>query len=106
MLSQIDINRARTAGHIWRYAGLDPTVRWNKGEKRPWNASLKRLAWIAGESFVKVSGNPDALYGQLYRERKAIEERKNLAGDFADQAAASLAGKKYGADTHALSAYQ
>jgi hypothetical protein len=43
LLARIDIVKAPTAGHIWRYAGLDPTVRWNKGEKRPWNAGLKVL---------------------------------------------------------------
>src|SRR5580765_5751524 len=90
LLAQIDITKAPTAGHIWRFAGLDPTVKWEPKTKRPWNASLKRLCWIVGESFVKVSGNENALYGQLYRERKAIEERKNAAGDFADQAAAAL----------------
>jgi hypothetical protein len=106
MLAQIDITKAPTAGHIWRFAGLDPSVRWNKGEKRPWNASLKRLCWNAGESFVRVSGNEHALYGQLYKQRKEIEERKNAAGDFADQAAASLAAKKFGADTQARAHYE
>jgi len=28
MLAHIDIEKAPTAGHIWRYAGLDPTVVW------------------------------------------------------------------------------
>jgi hypothetical protein len=106
MLAHIDIKRAPTAGHIWRYAGLDPTVQWKKGEKRPWNAGLKRLQWLLGESFVKVSGNPDALYGQLYKQRKEIEERKNAAGDFAEQATASLAAKKFGTDTQARKHYE
>lgn len=43
LLAHIDIERAPTVGHIWRFAGLDPTVTWNKGEKRPWNADLKVL---------------------------------------------------------------
>ena len=106
MLANIDIKRAPTAGHIWRYAGLDPTVQWKKGEKRPWNAGLKRLCWLLGESFVKVSGNPDALYGQIYKQRKLVEEANNMAGKFADQAAASLAAKKFGADTQARAHYE
>lgn len=28
LLAHIDITKAPTAGHIWRYAGLDPTSRW------------------------------------------------------------------------------
>jgi hypothetical protein len=28
LLAHIDINQAPTAGHIWRFAGLDPTNRW------------------------------------------------------------------------------
>jgi len=63
LLANIDITKAPTVGHIWRFAGLDPTVEWKKGEKRPWNASLKRLCWLMGESFVKVSGNPNDIYG-------------------------------------------
>lgn len=28
LLAHIDIHKAPTVGHIWRYAGLDPTVKW------------------------------------------------------------------------------
>lgn len=28
LLAHIDITRAPTAGHIWRFAGLDPTLKW------------------------------------------------------------------------------
>ena len=85
--AHIDITRAPTVGHIWRYAGLDPTCEWRKGEKRPWNASLKTLCWKIGESFVKVSGKEKSLYGRLWKERKELEEKRNAAGEFADQAA-------------------
>lgn len=95
-----------TVGHIWRFAGLDPTVKWLPNTKRPWNGSLKRLCFLIGESFVKVSGNDNAVYGLAYKTRKAREIAKNEAGDFADQAAASLAAKKYGADTNARKAYE
>jgi hypothetical protein len=83
LIANIDITAAPTVGHIWRFAGLDPTVKWEKGEKRPWNASLKRLCWIIGESFVKVSGNPRDHYGKFYQERKAYEARRNDAGELA-----------------------
>ena len=105
LLAHIDINRAPTAGHIWRYAGLDPTSRWEKGQKRPWNASLKVVCWKAGESFVKVSGRDDAVYGHLYLQRKQQEVERNDAGQFAERAAEALKAKKYGKDTEAYKAY-
>ena len=103
LLAHIDIRKAPTVGHIWRFAGLDPTVRWGKGEKRPWNASLKRLCWLIGESFVKVSGNPNDVYGKVYAARKLQEVERNEAGAFADQAERSLTEKKWrdGTDTKA-----
>jgi hypothetical protein len=105
LMAHIDITKAPTVGHIWRFAGLDPTVRWEKKAKRPWNAQLKTLCWKIGESFVKVSGNEKALYGQLYKERKEIEQTKNDAGEFATQAADYLTRFKIGKDTDAYAAY-
>lgn len=90
LLAHIDITRAPTVGHIWRYAGLDPTVKWNKGEKRPWNADLKVLCWKIGDSFVKVSGRDDAFYGKVYRERKQFEVARDESGGNAETAAKTL----------------
>jgi hypothetical protein len=97
--------RTQTAGQIWRFAGLDPTDPWNKGEKRPWNASLKTLCWKLGESFVKVSGKEDDVYGHLYIERKAYENARNDAGQLAEQAAAKLEKFNIGKGTDAYKAY-
>ena len=105
LLAHIDIEQAPTVGHIWRFAGLDPTVSWEKGKKRPWNASLKVLCWKIGESFVKVHSNESDIYGKVYVERKIQEETKNAAGDFADQAARALEQKKYSKSTDAYKAY-
>ena len=105
LLAHIDITRAPTAGAIWRYAGLDPTSEWKKGEKRPFNAGLKTLCWKLGESFVKVSNKEDSVYGRIYRERKIIEIANNEAGAFADQAKAKLEKFKIGKTTDAYKAY-
>lgn len=164
LLAHIDIKEAPTVGHIWRFAGLDPTAHWigkekakdrigahvkegisfdgaipimaieigtkpetlrklatsdRDGEevpltqatltaacaKRPWNAKLKVVCWKLGESFVKSCNNPESFYGTVYKTRKAFEEAKNERGDFADQAAAALAGKRYGKATEAYKAY-
>lgn len=106
LMAHIDIKRAPTCGKIWRFAGLDPTVTWGKGERRPWNARLKTLCWKIGESFVKVSGNESDFYGKLYVARKAQEIERNEAGMFAEQAKASLSIKRYGADTIARKRYE
>jgi hypothetical protein len=91
LLAHIDLEKAPTVGHIWRFAGLDPTMIWEKGKKRPFNASLKTLCWKIGESFVKVSGRADAVYAQIYKKRKELEIERNERGEFAEQAAKMLA---------------
>lgn len=105
LLAHFDVTKSETAGGFWRFAGLDPTSVWNKGEKRPWNAKLKRLCWIAGESFVRVQGYDDDVYGHMYAKRKLIEEARNEAGNFADQAAAILKAKNIDKSTEAYKAY-
>jgi len=105
LMAHIDIKKAPTVGHIWSFAGLNPLVKWGKGEKRPWNAKLKVLCWKAGESFVKQQNHKDDVYGKLYVARKQIEMAHNAAGDFKMQAEASLAAKKFGKDTQAFKHY-
>ena len=90
LLAHIDIEKAPTVGHVWAFAGLDPTRKWEKGQKRPHNARLKTLCWKIGESFVKVSGNEKDVYGQVYLQRKADEQARNEGGVYADQAAAVI----------------
>lgn len=106
LIAHIDITDRPTAGHVWRFAGLDPTMEWKAKTKRPWNADLKRLCWIIGESFVKVSGHQNDVYGKVYKARKAIEIERNEAGLFADQAAAMLTKKKFKSETEAKKHYE
>lgn len=79
-----------SVGHIWRFAGLDPTRKWEKGQKRPWNATLKTLCWKAGQSFMKFSGRDDCYYGIVYRQRKDYEIARNERGENAAAAAEAL----------------
>lgn len=81
LLAHIKIEKAPTVGHIWRFAGLDPTVTWEKGKVRPWNATLKTLCWKIGQSFMKMSGSPECYYGDIYRKRKDYEITRNERGD-------------------------
>jgi hypothetical protein len=80
-------------------------VEWKKGQKRPWNARLKRLCWLIGECFVKVSNNPNDFYGHLYRQRKAYETQKNESGEYAEQARLRLEKFRIGRDTEAYKYY-
>ena len=73
--------------------------------KKPFNGELKTLCWKLGESFVKVSGFDDALYGRLYRERKLEEAARNDAGEFEQQAQAKLETMNIGKSTEAYAWY-
>jgi len=94
LLSQIDVERAKHVSSVWRFAGLDPTAVWGKGEKRPHNAFLKVLCWKLGDSFVKVSGREGSVYGRIYKDAKAEYVLRNQRGDYAEQAATKLQSKK------------
>ena len=96
--AHIDITKAPTAGSVWRYAGLDPTQKWEKGQKRPYNAELKTLCWKIGQSFMKFSGKEQCFYGQLYKQDKARRIAKNEAGDYADFAKEILETKNFKAN--------
>jgi Transposase IS116/IS110/IS902 family len=100
-----DPTRFKTAGNLFSYSGMAPSQRRKRGEKSNWSASLKRLCWIAGQSFVKTSNHEDSVYGKLYREKKEYYVKKNEAGDYADRAKECLEQKKYGKDTEAYKAY-
>lgn len=89
LLAELDVSKCKTAGHFWRFAGVDPTMTWEKGEKRPWNARLKTLVCFKlGECFVKVQNNDKDVYGKIYRARKDLETNRNDMMAFRDQAAA------------------
>jgi hypothetical protein len=105
LLAHIDINMAPTVGHIWRFAGLDPTSKWEKGTKRPWNAELKTLCWKVGQSFMKFSGSDECYYATFYKERKAQEVAKNERGDNAELCKNILASKNFSKSTDAYKAY-
>jgi hypothetical protein len=90
LLAHIDISRAPTAGAIWRFAGLDPTSTWEKGQKRPYNADLKVLCWKLGDSFKKFYNHPDCFYGKFYVQRKQFEETRDVSGGNAATAKRTL----------------
>ncbi len=107
LLAHINIEKAPTVGHIWRFAGLDSTVTWEKGQKRPWNGDLKVLCWKIGDSFVKWSGgdNPSP-YGIRYRAWKSEYVLRNERGDYAELAKTTLETRKFRSDSDAIAHYK
>lgn len=73
--------------------------------KIPYNKDLKTLCYKIGESFVKVSGNKDSLYGKLYKQYRANYTTLNEAGAFAERAAKILKEKNFSKSTNAYKAY-
>tara|TARA_Y100000310_G_scaffold94852_1_gene92625 strand:- start:10325 stop:11299 length:975 start_codon:yes stop_codon:yes gene_type:complete len=106
LLAHIDLEKAQTPAGIWRFAGLDPTVVWNKSEKRPWNAQLKTLCHKIGLSFEKVQNNPNDFYGHMLAKRKQYEITNNEAGKYAETAKEILATGSYKRETVAKTAYE
>lgn len=104
LITHIDITKAPTAGHIWAFAGLTEKE-WAKGQKRPFNATLKKLCFLIGESFVKVSNNENDFYGKFYKQRKEWEIDQNEAGLRKEDAAKKLAKFNIGKSTDAYAAY-
>jgi len=105
ILSEIDITKAPTAGHIMSFAGLIPGQKLVKGERRSWNAQLKLLMYYAGESFAKQSNREDAYYGQVYKWAKHFEWQRNLSGEHVAEAQRALSEKNYSKNTEAYKWY-
>ncbi|HUY79750.1 MAG TPA: hypothetical protein VMV29_23460 [Ktedonobacterales bacterium] len=106
LLAHVDVERSTSVSHLWSFAGYNPTSQWDKGQKRPWNAALKQVAWKCGQSFTITSTRKGSFYGPLFAARKAQEQERNEAGAFAEQAAAILRDKRIGEDTDAYAAYR
>lgn len=105
LLAHINIEKAPTVGHIWRFAGLDPTTSWSKGEIRPWNARLKSLCWKIGQSFMKFSNRDDCFYGHVYKQRKEYEVSRNESGANRELAISIAESGRFGKTTDAYKSY-
>ena len=74
----------------------------------PYSTRLKLCAYKLGDSILKNhTRGTHNVYGRLYYDRKAYENKKNLNGDYADQAARILSEKNFsGKDSVAKSFYE
>jgi hypothetical protein len=89
--SEFDVPELLVWEETYRKVDIDKGLLIKALSKRPWNAALKRLCWLLGESFKKVSNREDAFYGKLYKKRKSEEIEKNATGKLKDAALARLA---------------
>ena len=87
LCAYVNPERFATVGKVWRYSGLDPTVKWEKGKPRPYSPRMKQIAYYIGESFIR---QPGSYYHTLFKGRKEYEWRKNLRGELGQQAMAML----------------
>ncbi len=85
-LAHLDIEKAPTAGSLWRYSDIDPTVEWKKGEKRPYNVQVKQLCYHLGNCFMKTYNSPESFYGRIYKSKKDLIVARNEAGHYAKRA--------------------
>jgi Transposase IS116/IS110/IS902 family len=69
--------RFNTISALWAYSGYHVVdghaPRRTKGQKSNWNPHLRRICWLASESFVKVTRSP---YRVLYDESKEFYRKK------------------------------
>jgi len=106
LITHVDITKAPTVGHIWSFAGLLSNIVWEKGQKRPYNATLKTLcAFKLGESLVKVQSRPSDVYGKLYADRKRFEWARNKTGYNVGRCAEILSSKRWDKTTDAYAWY-
>ena len=80
-LSHFDPTKAPKAGNYWSFAGLNPNMKWEKGQRRPWNGRLKVLSFLLGQTFTKFSNHKNSTYGRYYIFRREREIKQNWRGD-------------------------
>lgn len=110
LISYIDVTKAATASAVWRYAGLDPSV---KESKSAYSSDLKTLCWKIGNSFAKHSDKENCFYGKLYLQdktrrlakNKTLTKNEQLTEEHIDAQARRFAVKIFLSHFHAI-AYQ
>lgn len=72
LTTSIDIRKADHASSVWKYAGLAPGQKKEKGKKIDFNPFLKVTCWKIGMSFIKTKGE----YRGIYDTSKEFYQRK------------------------------
>lgn len=98
---------SRTAGSIWRYAGIDVGPM-DELATTKYSRTFQKLCWLVGRSFIYSKPRTEdqySFYYEMYLRRKKYEISRNERGELADQAAARLKAFNYGRTTVAFKEY-
>ena len=105
LISEIDITRAPTVGHIWRFAGMDPTSEWLGREKATEvvNSIVKQRATkteVTDEQLAQIANATNRRADNLKRQVIALAEetKRKLAEKVA--AGESLTDEDQESDTN------
>ena len=101
LIANVDPSK-KSAGAIWRYAGLVPGQKRKRGEKIDWNPDMKQIAYFIGESFARLVNHPNSTYAAVYKKRKSYESMKNENLEYKTQADALLETKRFSETTEAF----
>jgi hypothetical protein len=105
LIAYTELEYLPTAGHLWSYAGLNPTMEWKKGQRRPFNADFRVLCFKIGDSFIKLKSHPDDVYGKVYEAQKGIYQERNEKGLYKEAAAQKLKDFNWNKSTEAYKHY-
>lgn len=86
LVAYIDPSKAKTAGAVWRYAGLEPNKDGNSS-KVTYNPDLKNICWKLG---LALSKDSTTVYGKLYAQDKSRRLENNELGAYSDKALDTL----------------
>lgn len=98
---------SRTAGSIWRYAGIDVGPL-DELASTKYSRTFQRICWIVGKSFIYTKPqNPEtkSFYYDMYLRRKKYEAERNERGDYSAQALEQLKRFNYRRNTVAYRYY-
>ena len=88
LLAHIDIERAPTAGHIWRLSGLDPSLRWWSAED-----ARKLVAEVVGaedKSKITLEAHLQPIADRMNLRATTLQERMNFLDEGAKPSAELL----------------
>jgi len=104
IIANIDIRKTTTAGDLYRFGGVDPSSKWEKGKKRPWNASLKVVYYHIGQCIIFFCNDERSYYGPHFKTKKEYYVKRNESGGNRERALleASRYDKKTEAYKHCM----
>ena len=79
-LAHIDIAKAPTVGHIWRFVASTLRSNGTRGPNVRGMGQLKRLCWIVGESFTKSATTPTTPTASSTSSAKSVRSRATRPG--------------------------